>query len=64
MQMERVEAFTRRFAYLLDGMDMDEKAKGSSFWTPKSLLLQMEKHYSEHTANVVKKKSLVGWPEN
>ena len=63
MQMERVEAFTRRFAYLLDGMKIDEKAKGSSFWTPRALLLQMEKHYSEHTANVVKKKSLVDWPE-
>jgi len=63
MQMERIEAFTRRFAYLLDGMNTDEKAKGSSFWTPKALLKQMEKHDSEHTANVVKKKSLVDWPD-
>ena len=63
MQMDRVEAFTRRYAYLLSGMILDQKAKGSSFWTPKALLLQMEKHYSEHTANVVKKKSLVEWPE-
>jgi len=63
MQMDRVEAFTRRYAYLLNGMALDQKAKGSTFWTPKALLLQMEKHYSEHTANVVKKKSLVDWPE-
>jgi len=63
MQMDRVEAFTRRYAYLLNGMILDQKAKGSSFWTPKALLLQMEKHYFEHTANVVKKKSLVDWPE-
>jgi len=63
MQMDRVEAFTRRYAYLLNGMILDQKAKGSSFWTPKALLLQMEKHYSEHTANVVKKKSLADWPE-
>ena len=63
MQMERVDAFTRRFAYLLDGMKLDEKAKGSSFWTPRALLLQMEKHYSEHTANVVKKKLLADWPK-
>jgi len=62
MQMDRVEAFTRRYAYLLNGMVLDQKAKGSSFWTPKALLVQMEKHYSEHTANVVKKKSLVDWP--
>jgi len=63
MQMDRVEAFTRRYAYLLSGMILDQKAKGSSFWTPKALLSQMEKHYSEHTANVVKKKSLADWPE-
>ena len=63
MQMDRVEAFTRRYAYLLNGMVVDQKAKGSSFWTPKALLLQMEKHYSEHTANVVKKKSMADWPE-
>jgi len=62
MQMDRVEAFTRRYSYLLNGMILDQKAKGSSFWTPKGLLLQMEKHYFEHTANVIKKKSLVDWP--
>jgi hypothetical protein len=62
-QMHRVEAFTRRFAYLLDGMDLDKKAKGSRFWTPRKLLKQMERHYSEHTANVKKKMELPGWPK-
>ncbi len=63
-QMERVESFTRRFAYLLDGMDLNKTAKGSAFWTPKALLKQMEAHYSEHTANVVKKKDLPDWPKD
>lgn len=63
-QMHRVQAFTRRFAYLLDGMDLDKRAKGSRFWTPRKLLLQMVRHYSEHTSNVKKKMKLPGWPEN
>ena len=64
MQMERVDSFTRRFAYLLAGMDLNKTAKGSAFWTPKALLKQMEAHYSEHTANVVKKKDLLDWPKD
>jgi hypothetical protein len=63
MQMERVDAFTRRFAYLLDGMDLDDTATGSAFWTPRALLKQMETHYIEHTANVIKKQELQDWPE-
>jgi len=62
-QMHRVEAFTRRFAYLLDGVDLDKRAPGSRFWTPRKLLEQMERHYNEHTANVKKKMELPGWPE-
>ncbi|MGI9429207.1 MAG: DinB family protein, partial [Bythopirellula sp.] len=60
-QMERVSKFTRRFAYLLDGLPLDEKAPGS-FWTPRRLLKQMERHYNEHTANVNKKFELADWP--
>lgn len=60
-QMKRVSAFTRRYAYLLDGLPLDEKAPGS-FWTPRRLLKQMDRHYSEHTANVEKKFDLEGWP--
>jgi hypothetical protein len=62
-QMQRVQVFTRRFAYLLDGMDLDKRAKGSRFWTPRKLLLQMVRHYSEHTGNVKQKMKLPGWPE-
>jgi len=61
-QMMRVEAFTRRFAYLLDGMDLDKKSKGSKFWSPRGLLKQMERHYNQHSANVVKKMDLEDWP--
>ena len=61
-QTERVSRFSRRFAYLLKDLSLDKKAPGS-FWTPKSLLLQMEAHYSEHTANVVKKFELPDWPK-
>ena len=63
-QMLRVEAFTRRFAYLLDGMDLDAKSAGSKFWSPRGLLKQMERHYNEHSANVLKKMELPEWPEN
>lgn len=61
-QMMRVEAFTRRFAYMLEGMELDAKATGSKMWTPRRLLKQMERHYNEHSANVVKKMDLEGWP--
>lgn len=62
MQMQRVSAFTRRFAYLLNDLPLDRKAPGSG-WTPKRLLLQMERHYNEHTANVKKKFQLPDWPK-
>lgn len=61
-QTVRVEEFTRRFAYLLEGMDLDKRAKGSRFWTPRRLLKQMERHYKEHTDNVRKKMKLAEWP--
>ncbi|MEN1682241.1 MAG: MBL fold metallo-hydrolase [Planctomycetota bacterium] len=61
-QMERSAAFVRRFAYLLDGGDLDRRAPGSR-WTPRRLLLQMERHFNQHTANVKKKFALPGWPQ-
>lgn len=61
-QTERVEAFTRRFAYLLDGLPLDRRPPGSRMWTPRALLEQMERHYGEHTANVGKKMELPEWP--
>ena len=61
-EMRRVEAFTRRHAYLLDGLDLDKKAPGSRFWTPRGLLKQMDRHYAQHTANVKKKFEAADWP--
>lgn len=61
-QMQRANAYVRRFAYLLDGLPMDERAPGSR-WTPRRLLEQMDRHFREHTANVVKKFDLPDWPE-
>jgi hypothetical protein len=62
-QIERVQAFTRRFAYLLDGADLDEKPEGHRWWTLRGLLAQMQRHYGEHTANVKKKFALPDWPD-
>jgi len=61
-QMERTAAFTRRFSYLLDGLDLDQQAPGSR-WTPRGLLEQMHRHYGEHTANVKNKFDLPDWPQ-
>ncbi|TWU13342.1 hypothetical protein CA54_21770 [Symmachiella macrocystis] len=61
-QTQRVSDFTQRFAYLLDGLNLDQKAPGSR-WTPRRLLKQMESHYNEHTANTIKKFDLPDWPK-
>ena len=61
-QIERVLALVRRFAYLLDGIDLDEKPQGSP-WTVQRLFEQITTHYAEHTANVKKKFSLPDWPK-
>ena len=61
-QMQRSAAFVRRFAYLLDGVNLDRRAPGSR-WTPRGLLEQMERHFNSHTANVKKKFELEGWPK-
>lgn len=62
-QMQRVSDFTRRFAYLLADCPLDEKAPGSRWPTLNALLKQMQRHYSEHTANTVKKFELPDWPK-
>ena len=62
-QTGRVQAFTRRFAYLLEGLDLDTRPKGSRNWTPRALLKQMDRHYTEHTENVRKKMKLSEWPD-
>ena len=63
-QMQRVSDFTRRFAYLLDGMDVAKKAPGSRWPSLRALLKQMERHYKEHTGNTVKKFELPDWPQS
>ena len=60
----RVEAFTRRFAYLLKDLPLDKKTKGSKMWSPRGLLQQMERHYKQHTDNVKKKMKLENWPKD
>ncbi|QDS97944.1 MBL fold metallo-hydrolase [Adhaeretor mobilis] len=60
-QMQRANAYVQRFVYLLDGIDLDEKAPGSR-WTLRKLLEQMDRHFTEHTTNVQKKFELEGWP--
>jgi L-ascorbate metabolism protein UlaG (beta-lactamase superfamily) len=61
-QMERAAALVRRFAYLLDGVGLDERMPGSP-WTLRRLLQQMERHFDEHTANVKRKFELPDWPQ-
>lgn len=62
LQVQRIGEYVRSFAYLLEGLDLDEKAPGSR-WTPRGLLRQMDRHYREHTANVIKKFDLPAWPQ-
>jgi hypothetical protein len=61
-QMERVQAFNRRFAFMLDGVGVDDRVKGNPFGTLRRLLVQMDRHYGEHTGNVIKKMKLPNWP--
>lgn len=58
----QVEAFSRRFAYFLKDLPLDEKTKGSRMWSPRGLLKQMERHYKQHTDNAKKKMELENWP--
>lgn len=62
-QAARVQAFNRRFAYLIADVDLDKRIKGNPFPSLRALLRQMERHYDEHTANVVKKMDLPDWPK-
>lgn len=61
-QIERVQRLSRRFAYLLDGMDLDATPADGT-WTLRALLEQMQRHYQQHTANVKKKFQLPDWPQ-
>jgi len=60
-QLDRVQKLTRRFAYLLRELDLDEQPPGIP-WSLRELLRQMQRHYVEHTDNVRKKFELPDWP--
>jgi len=61
--MQRVDDFCRRYAHLLETTALDAKPPATNWPSLRALLLQMERHYDEHTANVVKKFELPDWPE-
>ena len=60
-RIKAVQALVRRYSYLLEGVDLDERAPGSR-WTLRRLLRQMDRHWGEHTANVMAKFELDDWP--
>ncbi len=65
MQMQRVQDFTRRFAYLLDGMPLDKLPPGAPGFAGdlRGLFGLMENHYGEHTAHVHEKIEQEDWPK-
>lgn len=64
-QAQRVRDFTRRFAYLLDGMPLDALPEGAPRFAGdlRGLFKLTEDHWGEHTANVRAKFELEDWPE-
>jgi L-ascorbate metabolism protein UlaG (beta-lactamase superfamily) len=63
--MERVEDFSRRFAYLLEGDPLDELPEGAPkfFKSLRGFLEKMADHYGEHIAHVKEKFDLPDWPK-
>lgn len=63
-QIERTQAFTRRYAYLLDGLPLTELPEGGPRFarTLAGLFGLMSTHYPEHTAHVVEKTEQPDWP--
>ena len=63
--IERAQAFTRRFAYLLDGLPMDELPQGAPQFARSlsGLFDLMINHYTEHTDHVKEKFLLPDWPD-
>jgi len=60
-RIERTQAFSRRFAYLLEGVGLDERPEGGG-WTVRTILERMAWHYPEHADNVREKFELPDWP--
>lgn len=65
-EMQRIQDFSRRFAYLLDGLPLDELPDGAPrfFGSLRGYLEKMADHYAEHVANVRMKYDLPDWPDN
>ena len=61
-QIDRTRAFVKRFAYLLDGTNLDATAEGVRVPLGRVFDVQ-ERHFTEHTGNVVKKFDLPDWPK-
>ena len=65
-QMRAVDAFTRRYAYLMKDVDLDsnmpEGVVPPFFKTPRSLLTILTGHYGQHTGNVKTKFEADDWP--
>jgi len=64
-QMERILALRNRFAYLLDGLDLETLPRGAPRFTGslEGMCERVGDHYDEHTAHVHKKFKLDDWPE-
>lgn len=64
--MQRVANLRNRFAYLLDGMDLNTLPRGAPAFaqTLQGLCEVVANHYDEHTAHVHKKFELPDWPED
>jgi L-ascorbate metabolism protein UlaG (beta-lactamase superfamily) len=62
LQITRASALVRRFAYLLDGIGIDDRIPGRR-QTLRGLFALLDGHYTQHTANVKSKFSLPDWPQ-
>ena len=64
-RIERVQAFTRRFSYLLADLPLDELPEGAPGFARslEGLFQIMAWHWPEHTGNTIEKFSLEDWPD-
>jgi len=62
-QIERTQAFSRRFAYLLNGLELSDTPKDSP-WPLRELFTRMSEHYLHHTNKLPTKFKLPDWPRD
>lgn len=58
----RTCAFVRRFAYTFNGKDLNQPAPGGRI-NFNAIVLQLTRHYPDHTRNVLEKMELDDWPQ-